>query len=258
MININRPHVTAIFRFQCVALFFLLVAKLYPAPTDSLFFTNDPNGLLKNSKQSILVIPLDAIQEEFFHNARMVPDTYPRDSFFIESANGLISYECSRYFAVRGVTDDIRQICDSLHVFCRTGISPRTSDSAPPASVSDIIKTVAEKCGADLVLLPRQCTITHVTFQQKAWSDAPEYQKPVKYFAKVRIHVQIWDKNGDLLYERIGKDKTKRPVFYAVFKKESPKKGENIDSFAKRYYAPPAMRCLSAAIVKAMKINVEY
>lgn len=113
---------------------------------------------------------------------------------------------------------------------------------------------MAERHGVDLVLVPYSCHIRHFTFQPRAWrSQAPNYRKPISYSAKTELHVQIWDAQGKLLFERIGRGETVRPFMYTVFKREGP--GDDVVRFARRFYAPPLVRSLAEAVVDALKIE---
>lgn len=229
--------------------------ELYPSQNDTTFYKNDPDNLLSNLRKTILTIPIHIVQERFINNTQQSPSTPPSDSFFIEAANGLINYECSKYFKISSYLEGYIEIYDSLSFFYDFPYSKLTGNDTNFAITSALMKRTAEKFDVDLILLPLSCDIEHITFQEKGWRASPSYQRPIKYISKTKIHLQLWDKDGNLIYERIGKNKTDRPVLYSLFKKENPKEGEEIGVYAKRFFAPPAIRSLSKSIVAAMKIH---
>ena len=226
-----------------------------PPQKDTTFYKNDPGNLLSNLRQTILIIPIHVVHEKFINNTQKSPPTPPSDSFFIEAANGLINFECSKYFKICSYVEGFKEISDSLSHFYNSRFSKLTEKDTNSAEISALMKKTAEKFNVDLILLPFSCDIEHITYQQKGWRDAPSYQRPIKYISKTRVHIQMWDRNGNLLYERIGKDKTNRPVLYSLFKKEEPKENEEIGAYARRFFAPPAIRSLSNSIVDAMMIH---
>lgn len=231
--------------------------EIYSSQNDTTFYKDDPDNLLSNLRQTILTIPIYIIHEKFINNTQKSPTTPPSDSFFIEAANGLINFECSKYFKICSYIEGFKEISDSISLFYDSRYSKLTENDTNSAAISALMKKTAEKFNVDLILLPFSCDIEHITFQQKGWRDAPSYQRPIKYISKTMVHIQMWDKSGNLLYERIGKDQTKRPILYSLFKKKDPKEGEEIGAYAKRFFAPPAIRSLSKSIVEAMMVHKE-
>ena len=238
-----------------LALYALSNWETYSSPNDTTFYKDDPDNQLSNLRQTILTIPIYIIHEKFNNNTQKSPATPPSDSFFIEAANGLINFECSKYFKICSYIEGFKEINDSISLFYSSPYSKLTENDTNFKAVSALMKRTAEKLSVDLILLPLSCDIEHITFQEKGWRDAPSYQRPIKYISKTRVHIQLWDKSGNLLYERIGRNKTNRPILYSLFKKEDPKDGEEIGAYAKRFFAPPAIRSLSKSIVDAMMIH---
>lgn len=236
----------------------IFVGEIYSSQNDSTVYKDDPDNLLTDSTQTILTIPIFGINEKFINNAITSSDTLSNDSFFIEASNGLINYECSKYFTLCSYFEGFKEISDSLSLFYNSRYSKLIKNTADSISTSALLKRTAKKFKTDLILLPYSCTIEHITIQPKGWRDAPNYQRPIKYYSRTSIHIQIWDKNGNLVYEKIGKNRTKRPVLYSLLKKKKElKEGENINIYAKRVFAPPTVRSLSKSIVEAIIIQKE-
>ena len=233
----------------------IFALELYSSQNDSTLYKEDPDNLLTDSTQTILAIPVFGINEKLINNAVISRDTFSNDSFFIEVANGLINFECGKYFTLCSYVEGFKELSDSLSLFHKSRYSCLFNNTADSTTTSALMKKTAEKFKTDLILLPYACTIEHITIQPEGWRDAPSYQKPIKYYSRTSIHIQIWDKNGKLIYEKIGINRTKRPVLYSLFKKKKDlKEGETIDTYAKRVFAPPTVRSLSKSIVNATKI----
>ena len=233
----------------------MFIGKIYSSQKDVALYKNDPDNLLTDSTQIILTIPIFGINEKFINNAITKSDTLSNDSFFIEAANGLINFECSKYFTLCSYFEGFKEISDSLSLFYNSRYSKLIKNKTDSISASALMKKTAEKFKTDFILIPYSCTIEHITIQPQGWRDAPSYQRPIKYYSRTSIHIQIWDKNGNLVYEKIGKNRTKRPVLYSLLKKKKDlKEGESIDTYAKRVFAPPTVRSLSKAIVNATEI----
>jgi len=217
---------------------------------------NDPGNTLRSFSKTALCLPVDTLHVHYADNTKALPDTLFNDSFFMEAANGLLAFEVSKNFAIRqwAPTD-----ADSLGLFRHGGFSVLTKDTGSIQAMSHYVAVLAKKYNADLVVVPYACTIRHFTVRPAGWrSDkygtSPGYERPISYTAKTEFHVQIWDKAGMLLYERIGTSNTGRPVFYSFLKREKhPDK--DIVKYAKRFYAPPLVKSLYNSIKAAMQVR---
>jgi hypothetical protein len=217
---------------------------------------NDPASQLANSAKSALYLPVDTLHVTYIDNTKAIPDTLFNDSFFMEAANGLLMYEVSKNFTIRQWTP---QDTDSLAFFRQGGFSPLTHDTTSLHLIARRVSELAKKCNADLVVVPYSCKIKHFTVRPTGWRNdkyaGPGYERPISYTAKTEFHVQIWDKDGALLFERIGKSDTGRPILYSFLKKEkNPDK--DIVKYAKRFYAPPLVKSLYNSIKAAMQIRL--
>ena len=129
-------------------------------------------------------------------------------------------------------------------------------DTAVPRVLIEQIIDISHECKAGLIVIPIGCCIQQTATQERGWRDdkyGPSYARPVKYYAEARFHVQIWDGKGILLYERIGKGSSGRPLLYRLFKRD-PKKSETYTAFARRVFAPPLVKALNEAVVDALKL----
>jgi hypothetical protein len=66
--------------------------------------------------------------------------------------------------------------------------------------------------------------------------------------------VQIWNKNGMLVFEKIGIGSTGRPILYDTVKKRRNEKGDVV-SRAKKLFSPPLLRSLSEAAHNALILH---
>jgi hypothetical protein len=240
--------------------FFAIALALCGCAARQASLVNDPGDQLSVLSKSALCIPIDTLHVSYFDNTKAIPDSLFNDSFFIEAANGLLSYEVSKRFNImhwtpRAASQDAP---DSLDVFRHCGFSRLTHDTASLALIAGRVRGLSKKYNADLVIVPYACMIKHITVRPAGWRNdefaGPGYDRPISYTAKTEFHVQIWDKNGALLYERIGRSDTGRPVFYSFLKKEKhPDK--DIVKYAKRFYAPPLVKSLYNSIKAAMQVR---
>jgi len=216
---------------------------------------NDPGNRLLNRSQTVLCLPLDTLHVTYADNTKSIPDTLFNDSFFIEAANGLLLYEASQDF---NLAHFVPADSDSISFIKRTGFSRLNADTASLLLISEYVKGLAKKHKTDLVIIPYSCIIRHITVRPTGWRNdkfsGPGYEKPISYTAKTEFHVQIWDKNGTLLFERIGKSDTGRPIFYSFLKKEK-KPDKDIVKYAKRFYAPPLIKSLYNSIKVALQVR---
>jgi hypothetical protein len=260
---------------KLIALFIAFVAAaiaLCGCTATRASLVNDPGNQLLIGSKSALCLPVDTLHVAYVDNTKAIPDTLFNDSFFIEAANGLLTYEVSKNFSIRqwapqdtlkdAPTDapkDAPKDADSLAVFKQCRFSRLTHDTALLPLIAERIRGLSRKYNADLVVVPYACMIKNITVRPAGWRNdkyaGPGYDRPISYTAKTEFHVQIWDRNGTLLYERIGKSDTGRPVFYSFLKKEK-NPDRDIVKYAKRFYAPPLVKSLYNSIKAAMQVRM--
>jgi hypothetical protein len=260
-------------RLSTLVIFFSIAAVALCGCTVSMAtLVNDANDQLQNRSKNALCLSIDTLHVTYVDNTKAIADTLFNDSFFIEAANGLLMYEVSKNFGIRQwiPQDTLKDApkdasfgasfgADSLAVFRHGGFSRLTHDTASLHLIAGRIRELAKKYNADLVVIPYACMIKHITVRPTGWRNdkyaGPGYDRPISYTAKTDFHVQIWDKTGTLLYERIGKSDTGRPILYSFLKKEKhPDK--DIVKYAKRFYAPPLVKSLYNSIKIAMQVRM--
>lgn len=218
-------------------------------------FENDSAGLLLDKSKTALCLPLDSLHVTYVDNTKSVPDSLFNDSFFVQTVNGLLSYEVSQNFNIcRSRPDTL----DSLFIFRRSGYSVLEKDTASMAFISRRVQELAKKHNADIVIVPYSCEIKNVTIRPTGWRRdrfGSAYERPISYTAKTSFHVQVWDKTGRLIYERTGKSDTGRPILYSFLKREK-KPDKDIVKYAKRFYAPPLVKSLYNSIKLAMMVKI--
>jgi hypothetical protein len=218
-------------------------------------YTDDAGNILLNRQKTALYLPIDSLRVTYMDNTKSIPDTLFNDSFFIEAANGLLLYEVAKNFAMcQSQADSL----DSLWLFRRSSYSRLTADTVYLQYISHRIQALAARHNADLVIVPYSCAIRHVTIRPAGWRQdrfGPAYERPISYTAKTAVHVQIWDKTGRIIYERIGKSDTGRPILYSILKKEK-NRDSDIVKYAKRFYAPPLVKSLYNSIKLAVMVRM--
>jgi hypothetical protein len=218
---------------------------------------NDPGNQLLNRSKIALCLSVDTIHVTYVDNTKAIADTLFNDSFFIEAANSLLLYEAAKNFPLRQL-DAASLGADSLAAFRHGGYSRLTHDTASLPLIATLVRDLSKKHNADLVIVPYAYVVRNVVIRPAGWRNdkfaGPGYDRPVSYTAKTEFHVQIWDRTGALLYERIGKSDTGRPILYSLLKKEKhPDK--DIVKYAKRFYAPPLVKSLYNSIKAAMQVR---
>jgi hypothetical protein len=225
---------------------------------------NDPGNQLLNRSKIALCLPVDTIHVTYVDNTKAIADTLFNDSFFIEAANSLLLYEAAKNFPLRqlgapqGASKDTSVGADSLAAFRHGGYSRLTHDTASLPLIAGFVRDLSKKYNADLVIVPYAYVVRNVVIRPAGWRNdkfaGPGYDRPVSYTAKTEFHVQIWDKSGALLYERIGKSDTGRPILYSLMKKEKHA-DKDIVKYAKRFYAPPLVKSLYNSIKAALQVR---
>lgn len=251
-------------RFYAIGLALAAAIALYGCSVRMVTLVNDPGNQLLDRSKNVLCLPVDTLHVAYVDNTKAVPDTLFSDSFFMEAANSLLLYEVARNFAVRQLapqdaSTNAPKDADSLADFRRGGFSRLLHDTVCLAPIADRIRGLSKKYNADLVVLPYTCAVKNFAVRPAGWRNdkytGPGYERPIAYTAKTEFHVQIWDKNGVLLYERVGKSDTGRPILYSLLKKEKhPDK--DIVKYAKRIYAPPLVKSLYSSIKAAVQVRM--
>lgn len=166
------------------------------------------------------------------------------NSFYLESVNKLITFQISKRFKL--IPSD--SSTGSVQKWSKVNGDTTT----PVGPVSQMIRDLASSYKADLIVIPYSCEILHKSIQQNGWREGKyggSYEKPISYSANADLHLQVWDKTGKLIYERIGKGVSGQPLFYSMFKHKSK---ENIVGYARKVFAPPLLRALNKAVNDAV------
>ncbi len=218
-------------------------------------YASDPSRMLLDQSKLALCIPLDSLHVKYLDNTASISDSVFSDSFFVQAANGLLSFEVSRNFKVCAWP---RNESDSFRLLRQSGYSRLDKDTTNVQLASNVVRQIAERYKADLVVVPYSLQIRQIIVKPSGWRDdrfGSAYERPTSYTAKTSFHVQIWDKNGRLLYERIGRSTTGNFFLYSMLKKaKNPDK--DIVKYAKRFYAHPLVKALYDSIKLAMMVKM--
>jgi hypothetical protein len=133
---------------------------------------------------------------------------------------------------------------------CQASGSLRSKIPENPEKIGEAIRSIASQCSVDLVVLPIKASVKETLGRGGGWrSDkyGQSYERPVTCIAEASISLQIWDRNGNIVFKSNGKGASKQPLFYSLLKREKPKK-EDLVHFSKNVFAPPLIRALSSAV----------
>ena len=186
-------------------------------------------------------------------NTARNPDSVFSDSFFIETANSLIEFECKKYFSLHKDQRMMKEYDTIISELKKNQYSRLYETPQDFNNISLRIKEIINAFNVDYLIIPYSCEINHSSFQQKGWRNSPHYMRPIKYSVCTKTHLQIWNHEGVLVYERISIKKTGKPFLYSFFGKIN--KPDNIIKYSKSIFAPPALKSLSKAISSAMNIS---
>jgi hypothetical protein len=239
-----KNHLLVILQFV-----FLSLISCSP-PSKTVSYLAKDSQLLNDGSLKVLYIPLQEISSKYNDNTGMKPQVELSDSFYVEAANSLIMFGLSNRY--RFIVPQPQQ-SDSLHnfnVLFRQKWSKVNGDTCSPDSFSARIRDIAALCKADLIFVPYSCHINQSASRQNGWrSYSGSYEKPLIYSADAKFHLQVWDKTGNLVFERIGTGNTGRPIFYTLVKHQQP--GDNIISYSRKIFAPPLVKALDRSIKNA-------
>ena len=225
------------------------IAACSPRP---LVYSGPELGELYNPAQTALCLPVRNMRIEYFDNTQQRPDTQYSDAFLQDAATGLLMFEVTQHFKIRPAQIDSS---DSIGMLRTSRYSVLSGDTALRLVAARRIQDLAGKYAVNIVVVPYAISVRQYTVKPEGWraDNGPGYDRPISFTAKTSVHIQFWNSKGQLLYERIGRSDTGRPVFYSLLKKEKP--GSDVVKFAKKFYAPPLVKSLYASIRAATRIN---
>jgi hypothetical protein len=197
-----------------------------------------------------LYIPLEKISIALIDESRQFPLPEMSEAFFVEVANALVQYEVAQRFRVLHQAVPDTSVAPSSASVCLASGSLRSKIPSDPEKVGEAIRSIAAQCSVDLVVLPVKASVKETLGKRGGWrSDkyGQSYEQPVLCIAEASITLQIWDRNGNIVFKSNGKGASKQPLFYTLLKREKPKK-EDFVHFSKNVFAPPLIRALSSAV----------
>ena len=148
---------------------------------------NDPGNQLLNRSKTALCLPVDTIHVSYVDNTKAIADTLFNDSFFIEAANSLLLYEAAKNFPLRqldGAPKDASFGADSLAAFRRGGYSRLTHDTASLPLIAGLVRDLAKKYNADLVIVPYAYAVRNVVIRPAGLAKRQVHRtrlRPVRY-----------------------------------------------------------------------------
>ncbi|MBN1129727.1 MAG: hypothetical protein JXA71_12105 [Chitinispirillaceae bacterium] len=204
---------------------------------------------LSDSNNVSLYLPLEKLNITMVdqtHSLRLPPQNH---LFYIEVVNALMQYEIAQRFRVLQVA---RTDC-SVQTPERAFRSEIMADIGSPGRLADHIRSIAEQCSVDIVILPLQASVKETVSKKSGWRGdkfGRSYDRPFDCLAQAAISLQVWDRNGKMVYNQTGTGVSRKPLFYSLLKHEKAKR-EDLVHFSKNLFAPPVIRALSCAVKDA-------
>ncbi|NLG18358.1 MAG: hypothetical protein GX556_13580 [Fibrobacter sp.] len=220
-----------------------------------MFYYAADSSVLNDRTQTVLCLPVRSIQSRYVDNTAIKPEIEFSDSFYIEAANSLLLFELTHLYKVSGLDSDSAAMKPLPEI--KDSWSNLVKSEGSKEEISELIRSTAEQFNADLIVIPYSCSIKHSAVRPGGWRDGKfsgSYDRPVSYTATAQFHLQIWSKDGNLLFEKIGKGSNGRPVFYPLFKNKVKTDAKNPE-FAHKIFAPPLVKALNEAIRSSLKIQ---
>jgi hypothetical protein len=228
--------------------FFCSCAPVTRAPSDQ---SGKPDFIADSTKIS-LYLPLDKLGMTVVDQTRSLKLPPLNDGFFIEVVNALMQFEVAQRFKVApvGVHDSGKGTDLSPEQQFRSQIMAHVGS---PVRVADLIRSIADQCSVDLVILPLNALVKEKISKKSGWRGdkfGQSYERPLDCLAEARITMQIWDRSGTMVYSRTSMGVSRKPLLYSLLKHEKNKK-EDLVQFSKNMFAPPLIRALSSAVRQA-------
>jgi hypothetical protein len=196
--------------------------------------------------RTALFVDLDTITTKYTDNTALLPEIEYSDSFYCSATNNLLLYECSKLFNVKQVlTSPESDSVPKLSSF---------SGNSNNTNIQKIISTIAKKYDVGYVVIPYSCILQHTALRRSGWRGGKysgSYEQPISYTASAKLDVQIWNRDGVLVFEKIGVGLTGRPFLYDTIKKKRSESGDIVKR-SKKLFSPPLLRALSESAHNAM------
>jgi hypothetical protein len=232
-----------------------IAGLFFCTPRPLSYYCNDSAQELTNSSLVAMCIPFKSFHVDYVDNTRLKPIVQYSDSFLLEAANSFLLFEGTQKFTMRPAQSRECSFVDTVATRRFSSFFRDSVDTTLFSETSRKVRELALRCSVDIVILPFACSVKQQMRQPKTWrsTSGPGYERPIGFSAVTSVHIQIWNKNGRLLFERIGRSDTGKPILYSLFKKEKP--GDDIVVFAKKIYAPPLIKSLASSIKSAMRFR---
>lgn len=232
-----------------------IVLNMLCSPYNRFLYIDKTNNIIDNRSQKALVLPINEIAVTYFDNTARNSDSIFSDSFFIETANSLLEFECKKYFSLLRDQRILKEYDTTISQLKKYQYSRLLENTQDLHNVSLIIRDLITAFRVDYLIIPYSCEIDHTTFQPKGWRTSQPYNQPVKHSVRTKTHLQIWNHEGVLMYERISIKKNRKPFLYSFLEKRNTT--EDVVNFSKSIFAPPSLKSLSKTMASAMNISLK-
>jgi hypothetical protein len=211
--------------------------------------------MLGDSTKVMVCIPLARLDIRRTDNTSATPRALFDDTFYLESINGLLRFEAAKRYALEPALEAVTRYLDSIGSHdSLPRFSRLVSNGGDSIAAARTATALCEVSGAELLLWPYACSLKHTVHQAGSWrGKGPSYERPVNHSARSTVHVQIWDRGGVLLYERIASGSKSRPLLYSLFGRRTP--DDDIVHYASRLFAPPMVRSLYQAVRRGLAVE---
>jgi hypothetical protein len=214
-------------------------------------YRNDPSRELTDTAHDAVIIPIRTMNITCLNGKRKTPDTLVFDTFLIDAANAFLLNEVNMYYSVRTIPETDRNTAiDTRQNF----YSVLTADTDAFEATAACVRECAARYTTDLVIVPYRTTCRYITVESKQRyrkNHSDHYHRPLRCRAEITLHIQIWNSDGALLYERVECTDSGRPMIVMKPKKDS----SSVNVSARPLYNPPIIRALSLAISRVINIG---
>lgn len=211
---------------------------------------------LSDTSAAVLYIPIENVKSQVKNNYTSEKHVEFKDLFIREVVNGLVPYELTKYFHVARTLDSFAIWKDMLDN--RPNWSILRGDTGSPKRTAAWVRDIAKTWSVDLIVIPYACHVYHDVKIPKVWKTCSysflSYERPMEYSVQSFFHIQIWTKDGVLIFERIGKGCTKHPVHYSLMQQDTTKT-ISIEKCTQRFFGSQLVKSLEDAVADALTIR---
>ena len=208
--------------------------------------------VLPQGFKKIVCVPLASINVSTVDTSTLSVSGVENDSFYISAVNGILAYESGRKFVMCREKDVLN---DSVRAQLLPLSYLLSCGSTQFGQLGEHIRRLCASSGADLVILPICCSVTQkLTIgpdNERTRSEAA-YGIPLVYIVESSVHIQLWSKEGTMLFERVGTACITKPLFPSAYSKFHDEPDGQVSGKIKKPFASHVIKSINRAIVDGL------